>query len=171
MQFVPTSEPAATPPHRRESLAWFRVLVVAGLASALLTRWPWTRVAFERLFGAHDGPPAFHSTAGFTCLCASLLIVVVALAETGAPRAREAARAGSATLAGLALLVLAFRVAAGPGSVRGVSASWTPWLFAACASVAAMACACAYRYRLDRRRARGARASAADVQSSSGPPR
>lgn len=125
---------------------WRRVLFASAAITALAAMRPWTKVEFVRLFGELFGPPAWQSTAGFTCLCTSALVAVMALAETHTQSARQAVRPASLLLAGVMTLALALHVAKGPGSLRGVSAAWTFSLYiSGCTSVLVLA-ACAIRY-------------------------
>lgn len=149
MRFLPDPAPPDPLPRRERRLLTF-VLFAAALGTALATRWPWLRVKFERLFTAHGpqglGPPGWQSTTGFTCLCASLLIAVMALAETGSSTSRQAVRPGSLLVAAIALLTLLFDGLQGPGSLRGVTAAWTGWYYLACVAVLLLAVACLLRW-------------------------
>ena len=115
--------------HRRPDAGGWSWLLFASAALAVFaaTR-PWLQVRFESLFGAHLGPPGWQSSAGFTCLCSSALIGVLALTETQSTTTREAVRPASLLLATLCGLVLLLQWWQGPGHLRGVSARWT-WAF------------------------------------------
>lgn len=154
MQFLPDPAPPDPPPSRERRL-WTFVLFAAAAATALATRWPWLRVKFEQLFAtqghAHGlGPPGWQSTAGFTCLCTSLLVAVMALAESGSPTSRQAVRPGSLLVAIIALLTLLFEGLQGPGTLRGVTAAWTGWYYVACVSLPILAGTCLLRWSATR---------------------
>ncbi len=155
MRFLP--EPRDRGPRDdRDSPFTTLLFVSAGIAAFAATR-PWTRVQFERLFGEHLGPPGWQSTAGFTCLCTSALVAVMALAESNTRSARAAVRPASLLLCSLASAVLLWRWASGPGWLRGVSACWTWAFWLGLVAVPALLAACALRVRAQR-------------YSSSGPP-
>jgi hypothetical protein len=113
----------------RRSWAWL-VLATAAL-TALAARGPWLEVRFDRLFGAISAPPAWNSTVGFTCLCSSLLVLVLTLVESDTPSARRAVRPGSLMVVTIALGSLCVWAFGGPGMLRGVSARWTTWFYLA----------------------------------------
>lgn len=146
MQFLPSPEPDPPPP-APERRWWLPALIASAVVAALATRWPWIRVEFENLFNRHHGPPGWHTTAGFTCLCTAALVTVMALAETRTPSSRQAVRPGSVMLVALATATLMFELLAGPGTLRGVSATWTPWFFVACAAVPVLLLTCLQRWR------------------------
>ena len=159
MRFLPEpSEPSGERRRRERHDAPFASLLFlsAGIAAFAATR-PWTRVQFERLFGEHLGPPGWQSTAGFTCLCTSMLVAVMALAETNTTSARAAVRPASLLLCGLASAALLLEWCSGPGWLRGVSARWTWAFWLGLAAVPTLLAACALRWRSPR-------------YSSSGPP-
>lgn len=112
---------------------------------------PWTVVAFERLWGAHSGPPGWQSSAGFTCLWTSLLVAVMTLAETSTPSSRQAVRPASLLLSVIALSTLLGTALAGPGLLRGVSATWTWCFYVTCVSLPLLALACTCRQVRHRR--------------------
>jgi hypothetical protein len=146
MQFLPDpGSPATKPP--RDARIWQLALFASAAATVFATRWPWIRVKFERLFGSYSGPPAWQSTVGFTCLCTSLMVAVMALAESGTPTSRQAVRPGSLLLACVALLTLTASALQGPGNLRSVSAAWTPWFYVASASLPLLFAACLQRWR------------------------
>jgi phosphatidylserine synthase len=122
-----------------------RVVLVSAIAAALATTQPWIAVQFERLFGAHPGPPGWQSNAGFTCLCTCLLVAMLAVAETRAKSTQEATRPASAFLTALCAIALAVEWSAGPGQLRGVSATWTAAFWLAAVSVPALLVACLAR--------------------------
>jgi hypothetical protein len=115
-------------------------------AAAAVSMLPWIRVRFESLFGSHLGPPGWHSSAGFTCLCTSALVAVMAMAESGTPLSQRAVRPGSLMLVGISTLVLACEWTAGPGHLRGVSAAWTGWFYVLLASLPILLAACTLRW-------------------------
>ncbi len=143
MHFVPASEslPAALPEPRH----WRLPLFASAAAAAFAATQPWIRVRFERLFGEHFGSPAWQSTAGFTCLCTAALVAVMTLAETRSRTTQDAVRPGSLLLAGVATLALLYQTCAGPGTLRGVTASWTYAFWLAAAGVPALLFVCAAR--------------------------
>jgi len=145
MQFLPDPGPPAPLP-ARDRPVWRYLLFGSVLLTVLATRWPWIRVKFESLFGQHSGPPAWESTAGFTCLCTSLMVAVMALAESGTPSSREAVRPGSLLIAVLALCTLVAAVLQGPGTLRSVSAVWTVWFYVACVSLPVLSFVCLRRW-------------------------
>ena len=100
-------------------------LFAAAVTGVVAASQPWVRVRFERLFGEVFGPPAWQTSAGFTCLCTCALVFVMALAETRTRAARQAVRPASLLLAAVMAVVVAGHALAGPGMLRGVSAAWT----------------------------------------------
>lgn len=149
MRFLPEPDPPSPLPSR-EAPVWAIVLFCSAVLTALATRWPWICVKFENLFGRHSGPPGWQSTAGFTCLCTSLMVAVLALAESGTPSSRLAVRPGSLLIAVLALLTLLASGFSGPGTVGGVSAAWTPWFYIACISLPVLSYVCLRRWAVVR---------------------
>ncbi|HEX5050180.1 MAG TPA: hypothetical protein VFZ65_00280 [Planctomycetota bacterium] len=145
MHFLPDPDPPAATP-AAEPPFWRWLLFASAAAAAFGATLPWIRVQFERLFGEHQGPPGWHSSAGFTCLCTSLLVVVMALGETGSTRSRQAVRPGSLMLVGVAALALLFEWWNGPGMLRGVSARWTGWFYLACTGLPVLLATCAVRW-------------------------
>ena len=145
MHFLPTPEPNRPPPGDRRW--WLPVLFASAIVGAAVTRWPWIQVKFERLFGGHVGPPGWQTTAGFTCLCTSALVAVLALAETRTPSSKQAVRPGSVMLVSLATLALLFDVLSGPGTLRGVSAEWTIQFYIACFALPLLLISCLLRWR------------------------
>jgi hypothetical protein len=107
---------------------------------------PWLRVEFDRLFGHHFGPPGWHSQAGFTCLCTSALVAIMALAESPTHASRDAVRPGSLLLVVIAAVVIACEWLGGPGELRGVSARWTWAFYAALTGATALTAACTLRW-------------------------
>jgi hypothetical protein len=76
-RFAPT--PSGPEPHVGSDPKRLRpLLLLTAALVALASLRPWLQVQFGRLFGHHDGPPGWHSSAGFTCLCTSLLVAVLA---------------------------------------------------------------------------------------------
>jgi hypothetical protein len=134
MRFA-TSPEATPPPPPQETTVWRHGLIVASLVGVLCTARPWTEVRFARLFGELDGPPAWQSTTGFTCFATFALVLVVTLVETTHRRSHDAVRPASLLLAAVAALALGSAWLAGPGQLRGVSASWTPWFHGGCAAM------------------------------------
>ncbi len=125
---------------------WRWLLFGSAAAAALCSMQPWVRVRFEALFDGHVGPPGWHSSAGFTCLCTSALVTVMAIAESGTPASQHAVRPGSLMLVALTTLVLGFQWCGGPGMLRGVSAHWTVWFYLLLASVPVLLTTCMLRW-------------------------
>lgn len=124
--FVDTPRrPDLPPPAPRDRAVWRWLLLGSAAAALLCALQPWIRVRFDRLFGLAFGPPGWHGTAGFTCLGTSALVIVLALAESGSRSAREATRPGSLLLVAITVVVVAVEWRQGPGTLGGVSASWT----------------------------------------------
>lgn len=145
MQFQ-TTPPRLGPPPTNDHPAWRWLLFASAAAAASCSMLPWIRVRFESLFGSHLGPPGWHSSAGFTCLCTSALVAVMALAESGTPTSQRAVRPGSLMLVAITALVLGCEWTAGPGHVRGVSAAWTGWFYLLLVSVPLLLTACTLRW-------------------------
>ena len=145
LAFAPTPQPPRPP--QPAGARWRRALLASAAVSAFATTQPWIAVRFASLFGAHVGPPGWQSSAGFTCLCTCLLVAMMALAETRAKSTQEAARPASVLLVALTVLALAYEWRGGPGTLRGVTATWTKawWLLAA--SLPALLAACLVRCR------------------------
>jgi hypothetical protein len=139
------ASPPPPRPQRDPGLRLGFLLLCAGVA-ALATRWPWSCVRFERLFGAHFGPPGWQSSAGFTCLMTSLMVGALALAESGSPSSRRAVRPGSLLLAAVACAALAATAWRGPGSLGGVTAAWTIWFFVGAIGMVALFVLCMRRW-------------------------
>lgn len=146
MHFLPTPEGPAPAPVR-EPRWWGRLLLVAAALTVVATRAPWLQVKFERLFGAHSGPPGWETPAGFTCLCTSMMVAMMALVESGSRESQLAVRPGSLMLTAIALLTLALAAVQGPGDLRSVSASWTGWFYLACATTPLLCYASFVRWR------------------------
>lgn len=147
LTFLPAPDPSSGPtPAGRDHAAWRRVLLVSAALAAFATTRPWVQVQFERLFGMHSGPPGWQSSAGFTCLCSSLLVAIMALAETSSRTTQQAARPASLLLVGISALSLLLEWWDGPGLVRGVSATWTYAFWLLLASLPALLAACAFRW-------------------------
>lgn len=127
---------------------WGWLLFASAAAAAACSLLPWIRVRFESLFGSHQGPPGWHTQAGFTCLCTSALVVVMAMAENGTPTSQRAVRPGSLMLVGITTLVLAIEWNDGPGHLRGVTAAWTGWFYVLLATVPLLLTACTRRWLL-----------------------
>lgn len=143
LAFAPTPRPPRPP--APGGAFGRRVVLVSATAAALATTQPWIAVQFERLFGAHPGPPGWQSNGGFTCLCTCLLVAMLALAETRAKSTQEASRPACAFLTALCAVALAVKWSTGPGQLRGVSARWTAAFWLAAASVPALLVACLAR--------------------------
>ena len=144
MRFLPDPEPP--PAHHREHPGWRWLLLGSTALGVVCAMSPWIRVQFVRLFGSHDGPPGWQSSAGFTCFCSCALVAVLSFVETDTASSRRAVRPGSLLLAALSALVILGEWFAGPGAMRGVSASWTPWFYAALVSMPLLLVACARRW-------------------------
>jgi hypothetical protein len=153
MQFRPEPELPPPPPPAERAL-WSRLLYGSAAGAALATRWPWQQVKFERLFGEAQGHPAWQSTAGGTCLATSLLLLVLAVAETDNMTSRRAVRPSSLLLATLALGSFLLAVVQGPGSVRGTTAVWTAWFWLEALCLPLLWLACFARWRGVARRSR-----------------
>lgn len=139
MNFAPSRRPddddgaaAALPPARRLG----RALVGCCAGAVLATTFPWSQVAVPSLWGELHGPIAARTTAGFTCLMASLLTGLLVLSEGRTDSAREAVRAGSFLLMAIAAAALAWRWWQGPGLLHGVTAAHSEWFFAAAGAIA-----------------------------------
>jgi hypothetical protein len=130
MRLLPEPEPLPLRP-LPEHRGWAWLVLGAAALAALAARGPWLEVRFQQLFGHFQGPPAWNSTVGFTCLCSSLLVLVLTLAESDTPAARRAVRPGSLLVVAIALLSLLLWASGGPGLLRGVSARWTGWFYLA----------------------------------------
>jgi hypothetical protein len=124
---------------------WRTVLFVAAATTAIAAMRPWIEVQFVSLFGELSGPPGWQSSAGFTCLCTSALVAVMALAETKTLSAREAVRPASLLLAVVMTLSVLLLVR-GPGMLRGVSATWTFSFYVGAAMSLTVLAACAVRF-------------------------
>ncbi len=143
MQFAETPNLDHAPRHDRR---WWRpVLYLSAGAAALATRWPWTEVRFTRIWEHVFGPPGWQSSAGFTCLCASLMATVMTLIETSSQKSREAVRPGTLLLVAIALLALLAELFAGPGMLRGVTAAWTTPFYVACVALPLLTLVCGAR--------------------------
>lgn len=167
MRFLP--DPPSDARARTEQRWWRWLLLAAAAVAVLCTLAPWVRVQFDRLFGTHAGPPGWQTSAGFTCFCASLLVAMLALAETGTATSARAARPACAVLAGLSTLLLAAEWWSGPGWLRGVTATWTAafYLLLLCAPILFVVCALRWAaIAVDATRW----PTAGGGQSSSGPP-
>lgn len=131
---------------RRENPFWRVLLILAAIATVVAATQPWTQVKFVIQFGEVYAQPAWQATtAGFTCLCTPALIAVITLIETRTRTAREAVRPASMILAVIMSLSLAIHILRGPGTLRGVGATWTLSLFLAAASCGTLLIACAIR--------------------------
>jgi len=149
MQFAAPKQPNPNSSSRRETPFWRRVLFAAAVATVVAATRPWTRVEFTRLFGEVFGPPAWQSTsAGFTCLCTSALVAVMALTETHTRTARQAVRPASLLLAIIMALAVLLYVVRGPGTLRGVSATWTVSLYVGVTTSLLVLAACAARFAM-----------------------
>ncbi|MBL8756560.1 MAG: hypothetical protein JNK15_24915 [Planctomycetes bacterium] len=151
LRFAPS--PAGPKPNEDADPRPFRpLLLVAAAIVAIASLRPWLQVQFVRLFGEHDGPPGWHSSAGFTCLCTSMLVAVLACSESRAIETQRAARPGSLLLVLLATLAVGCEWWQGPGLLRGVSARWTVAFWLVLAASVALLFACVRRFELVRRR-------------------
>ena len=133
-------------PPRRDPALWRWTLFAAAATVALCAALPWLQLRFALLFGEHLGPPGWHSQSGFTCLLTSLFVAVMALAETHTPSSRLAARPGSLLLVSVAAATLLVEWCEGPGSLRGMSATWTVWFYALSIGLPLLLGACALRW-------------------------
>ena len=111
------------------------VLLVCCATVALASLFPWIQIAFPSLWGSGSGPRAIETTTGLTCLLACVLTALLASAEGRTEAARDAARAGSLVLMCVALLLIGRNLWTGPGMLRGVSASYANWFYAAATAV------------------------------------
>jgi hypothetical protein len=144
LRFQPDPEPL--PAREREHPGWRWLLLASAVVGVVCSTSPWVRVHFLRLFGTHDGPPGWQSSAGFTCLCSCAMVAVLAFVETETVSSRHAVRPASLLLAGLSTMVIAFEWSAGPGVLRGVSATWTPWFYVVLVSTPLLLAACVRRW-------------------------
>jgi len=141
------AEPKPPPRHPfREHPFWRQVLFVAAAITALAAMRPWIEVQFTSMFGEYSGPPGWQSSAGFTCLCTSALIAVMALAETQTMSARQAVRPASFLLAVVMTLSLALHLIRGPGDLRGATATWTYSFYVGASTALTVLAACAVRF-------------------------
>lgn len=130
----------------RERPFWRRVLFIAAAITAFAAMRPWIEVQFTRMWGELSGPPGWQTSAGFTCLCTSALVAVMALAETQTRTTRQAVRPASLLLAVVMTLSLFLHVLRGPGLLRGVTATWTYSFYIGGATALTVLLACAVRY-------------------------
>lgn len=144
--FLPA--PPSSPAPSQDSPRWRGLLLLSAAAGVIATMQPWVRVRFERLFGEHDGPPGWQSSAGFTCLCTCALVVVMTLAETSTRSAQQAVRPASTLLVAISTLAVVFEMWQGPGHIRGVTAIWTMSFWAAGVAITALFVACVARGRV-----------------------
>ncbi len=145
LPFAPT--PAPVPPPPPDGCGVRRVVLASAAVVAASTLLPWIALRMAQLWSSApgSGPPGWRTSAGFTCLCTSLLIALLTLAETRTPTTAQATRPGSLVLAAAALLTLGAEWLAGPGLLHGVSAEWTLGFHAAIAGVALLSAAAAVR--------------------------
>lgn len=122
-------------------------LILCCVGVAFAAAFPWTRVAFERLWGAHDGPLGWHTSTGFTCLTTCLLTAIVAAIEGRSPHNRQAARTAGVMLMLVATIAVVARLLLGPESIRGVSGAHTGWFLLASVLVTFGAVMCGWRMR------------------------
>lgn len=162
-RFAP--DPDGPPLRAGDPARWRRVLLAAAAVAAAATMLPWSRVrdVLARLFGAHDGPPGWQSSAGFTCLCTCALVVILALAETPARATLRAARPASLMLVAVTAVALLLEGWSGPGELRGLAAERTPGFWLAALGVPVLLLACLLRWL-------ATDAAAVPGYSSSGPP-
>ena len=142
------AEPKPTHHGRQpERCYWRTILFGAAIAAVVTATQPWIRVKFVQLFGEVLGPPAWQgSTAGFTCLCTSALVATMTLVETKTQAAREAVRPASLLLAIVMALSLLLHLLRGPGSLRGVTATWTVSFYVGAAATVLLLAACLSRF-------------------------
>lgn len=126
------------------------VLIVCCVGVAFAAGFPWTRVAFERLWGAQDGPLGWQTSTGFTCLTTCLLTAIVAGIEGRSPHNRQAARSAGVMLMAIATIAVVARLLLGPESIRGVSGAHTGWFLLAAVLVTCGAVTCGWRVRVVR---------------------
>jgi hypothetical protein len=132
---------------QREKAFWRRLLFIASAVTAIAATRPWTRVEFTTLFGEIFGPAAWQgTTAGFTCLCTSALLAVMTLIETRTRTTQKAVRPASLMLATIMVLSMVLHLGRGPGTLRGVTATWTLSLYLSTAASAVVLAACAARF-------------------------
>ena len=123
-----SSAPELPPRRRAERPLWRRVLLGAAAIGVLASAQPWIRVKIASLFapfGNVFGPPAWHSSAGFTLLCTCALLIVLTLAETQTRSSSQAVRPASLMLVVVMLVCVGAYAGEGPGMLRGVTACWT----------------------------------------------
>ena len=155
MQFAHPRDARRRPP--AEPAFWRHVVFASAAVGAVAATRPWVQVLFTRLFGELSGPPAWQSSAGFTCLCTCALVAVMTLAETPSRAARVAVRPASLVLVAVMTLALLLQASEGPGHLRGVTATWTAGFYAGAAAALVLLAACAVRYAATDPRPEGAR--------------
>jgi hypothetical protein len=145
LAFLPA--PPSSPVPSTDSPRWRGLLMLSAVIGALATMQPWIRVRFDQLFGEHDGPPGWQSSAGFTCLCSCALVMVMTLAETSTRTTQQAVRPACTLLVAISTLAVGFEMWQGPGMFRGVTAMWTWAFWLAGAAIAALLVSCLVRGR------------------------
>jgi hypothetical protein len=138
LSFLP-ARPRGFRPREHRWLA--RLLLIACASTAAATAWTWLQP--ELL--AVAGEPGWRTQSGFTCLATCLLLALLTVIDTGNSTAREAVRHACAFVALVTAGVVAADIVDGPGTVRGIAASWTVWFWAAVAGVAAVSGVCCWR--------------------------
>lgn len=135
MRFAP--HPSGGNRNRRQPFArgLAHVLLLCCTTVALASLFPWIQIAFASLWGPGSGPRAIETTTGLTCLLACVLTALLSSSEGRTEASRDAARAGSMVLMSAALFLIGRSLWAGPGMLRGVSASYSNWFYAAAAAV------------------------------------
>lgn len=152
MYFLPAHRERHFPEFERK--LWRRLLLASAAVGAACSVQPWIRVHVASLFAPFAdvfGPPAWHGSAGFTCLCTCALVGVMTLAETPSHGSQQAVRPASLLLAVLTAAAVVLHASQGPGMLRGVSACWTQSFYAVFAAIAALLAACAMRAASGRR--------------------
>lgn len=147
MQFLPTPRRPDPAPLRDHPL--FRWALLACAASiALCSLLPWIRLHADQLWGSFGDPPGWQSSAGFTCLCTCALVLLLALIEDGSPTSQRAVRPGSMMLVAAAAVALWLQWQHGPGTLRGLWASWTGWFYTALVLAPVLLSVCLVRWRI-----------------------
>jgi hypothetical protein len=147
MQFLPTPRrPDPEPPRDHPACRW--LLFASAAAITLCCLLPWVRLQAEQLWGSFGDAPGWQSSAGFTCLCTGALVLLLAMIEDGTPTSQRAVRPGSMMLVAAAGLALLLQWHQGPGTLRGIWATWTAWFYAVLALVPLLLSVCLLRWRI-----------------------